>query len=286
MVSPRSLKVPAPSWCQQIDTLFLDLDGCLWFGAVLAPGARETVARLREAGKKVAFISNVSSATRSDIAEKLTALGIPATPADVQVPLELLPQHEYLSGAGNATRGGARGGTAAMDTKVFALCSTRIREALVHLGVVVTDEPTGAEVVLVGRDPEMTYGDLAIAAHALCAGAKLLALNVDSRVPVENGIVVPGTGAIVAALVETTGVAVEVVGKPSPFFFEAALRGFRADRDRTVMVGDTLDTDIAGGRQAGLRTVLVGGGHYSKLPRPPRPDLSVPLIADLLPYFA
>jgi HAD superfamily hydrolase (TIGR01450 family) len=259
-----------PCWCETIDTLFLDLDGCVWFGNRLAEGARETVACLRERGKRILFITNVSGATRSDTSAKLEALGIPATADDVQAPIELLPDHEYL---------------ADKDVMVLALCSARVREAMEGLGINVTDDPERAAVVVVGRDPLMTYSQLAAATHALCSGARLLALNLDSRVPFEGGIIAPGAGAIVAALREATGAPVESVGKPSRFFFERALRTFGADPASTVMVGDTLDSDILGGRGVGMRTVLVGGSAYSRLGRPPTPDLELPSIADLPRYF-
>lgn len=259
-----------PDWCRRIETLFLDLDGCVWFGGVLAEGASEAIARLRERGKRILFVTNVSNATRRGIAAKLSALGVPATGDDVQAPLELLPQHDYLSGE---------------DVTVFALCAAGVSDAIRELGIAVTEEPASADVVVVGRNPKMTYQDLAAATQALCSGARMLALNVDSRVPMEGGVIVPGTGAIVAALHEATGVEAEVIGKPSRFFFDSALRHFGADGGSTVMVGDTLDSDILGGQRAGLRTVLVGGSHYSRLALPPVPDLDIPRFALLTDYF-
>lgn len=259
-----------PQWCEGVQTLFLDLDGCVWFGKELADGASETIARLRAAGKRVAFVTNVSNATRSRIAAKLSALGVPALPEDVHAPIELLPQHEYL----------AQG-----SAKVFPLCARSVRESLRELGIEVTDVPELADVVLVGRDTSMTYSDLAAAVQAIDAGARVVALNIDSRVPVDGGKVVPGSGAIVAALREATGADVALIGKPSPFFFETALRAFAAERESTVMVGDTLDSDILGGLQAGLRTVHVGGSRYSRLTPPPVADLEVPSIASLITLF-
>lgn len=259
-----------PDWCRRIETLFLDLDGCVWFGDTLADGAGEAIARLRERGKRIVFVTNVSSATRHGIAAKLSGLGVPATPEDVQAPLELLPQHEYLAGK---------------SATVFALCAAGVSEAIRDLGITVTREPARADVVVVGRDPDMTYEGLSAATQAICAGALMLALNVDSRVPMEGGVIVPGTGAIIAALREATGSEAAVIGKPSMFFFESALRNFGADRRSTVMVGDTLDSDILGGQRAGLRTVLVGGGNYTRLAQPPVPDLDIARFGQLTAFF-
>ncbi|MEX2536229.1 MAG: HAD-IIA family hydrolase [Trueperaceae bacterium] len=270
MIRADENEVAVPAWCQRIETLFLDLDGCVWFGDRLAEGAREAVALLRERGKQVVFITNVSSATRHGIAGKLTELGIPASPDDVQVPLELLPRHEFLKDS---------------EARVFPLCAARVRAAIEEFGIPVTDEPARADVVVVGRDTEMTYDDLAAATQALYRGARLLALNMDSRVPMEDGVIVPGTGAIVAALREATGVQVELIGKPSRFFFDTALDTFGARRASTVMVGDTLDSDIVGGQVAGLKTVLVGGSRYTTLSEPPTPDLELARIASLPRYF-
>lgn len=259
-----------PEWCHRTEALFLDLDGCVWFGGELAAGARETVTQLRERGKRVVFVTNVSSATRKGVAAKLAGLGISATADDVQVPIELLAQHEYLAGK---------------SATVFPLCAAGVSEAISEQGIAVTTDPARADVVLVGRDPALNYDGLVAATQAILSGARMLALNVDSRVPMENGVIVPGAGAIVAALREATGAEAALVGKPSRFFFDAALRAFGAHRDSTVMVGDTLDSDILGGQRAGLKTVLVGSSRYSRLPAPPQPDLHIAQFAQLTHYF-
>src|SRR5699024_5470654 len=93
--------------------------------------------------------------------------------------------------------------------------------------------------------------------------------------------VLPGAGAIVAALTAAAGIEAHVVGKPSPHFFETAVRRFGASADRAVMVGDTLDSDIAGGVGAGMRTVHVGGNVMSLDVPPPRPDFAIERVAEL-----
>ena len=92
---------------------------------------------------------------------------------------------------------------------------------------------------------------------------------------------VPGNGAIAAALSAASGVVAESVGKPAAFFFDAALERFGFERRSTVMVGDTLDSDIAGGAASGLVTVQVGGSRFSALDPAPRPDHSLDALADL-----
>lgn len=253
-----------------IDTVFLDLDGCVWFGSQLAQGARETITWLRANGKRVFFLTNVSSATRQGMATKLSELGIPTRAEEVLVPLELLPAHPYFEQGQPA---------------VYALCAADVRQVMQELGFTVTTNPEEAEVVVVGRDPDMTYHDLAAATQAIYTGAKLLALNLDARVPMKNGVIIPGNGAIVAALREATGAPVEAIGKPSVFFFETALATFGALPERTVMVGDTLDSDILGGLRAGLTTVHVGGSTYSTQVPPPEPDLRLEGLHQLIGVF-
>jgi 4-nitrophenyl phosphatase len=105
------------------------------------------------------------------------------------------------------------------------------------------------------------------AVRALDRGARLVAVNVDPRVPADNGAL-PGAGAVVAALCAATGVKPDVVGKPSPFFFRAALRTFEIAPGETAMVGDSVRADVAGGKAAGLVTVLVGRPDRCLRPRP------------------
>lgn len=183
---------------------------------------------------------------------------------------QLLPHHPYFL---------------AGRPRVYPFCATKVKDVMRALAFDLTSNPNEAEVVVVGRDPEMTYADLAAATQALYHGAKLLALNLDARVPVDGGILLPGNGAIVAALREATGTDVEAIGKPAPFFFTSALETFGAVPERTAMVGDTLDSDILGGIQAGLRTIHVGGNDYTTQPTAPKPDLrldSLHQLVDLL----
>lgn len=257
-------QIQAPTWnLVAAETFFFDLDGCIWFSDELAPGAADLVAGLRQAGRRVCFVSNITGTTAALVADKLTGMGIPAVEADVQTPFSILPQHPLVRERSPA----------------FVLGNDVIRAAITDAGIAITDEPEQAQLVIVSRDTALTYTDLANASEALYGGAALLALNLDSRVPIRAGVYVPGNGAIVAALTTATGVQAEAIGKPAKFFFEQALLRFDAQRSSTVMIGDNLDSDIAGGEAAGLVTVQVGGDTFSLLDNPPVPAFSV---ADLL----
>jgi HAD superfamily hydrolase (TIGR01450 family) len=257
-------QIQAPTWnLVAAETFFFDLDGCIWFGDELAPGAAELVAGLRQAGRRVCFVTNITGTTAALVAEKLSSMGIPAAEADVQTPFSILPLHRLVSERSPA----------------FVLGNDIIRAAILDAGIAITDDPAQAQLVIVSRDTALDYTDLAEASQALYGGAALLALNLDARVPIRSGVYMPGNGAIVAALTTATGVQAEAIGKPARFFFEQALLRFGAQRSSTVMIGDNLDSDIAGGTAAGLVTVQVGGDTFSQLENPPVPSFKV---ADLL----
>jgi len=247
-----------------VRSLLLDLDGCVWFGNELADGAAEFVAGARAAGLKVGFLTNTSSGTSAGLAAKLTQLGIPTTEEAVLMPIDALARHPLMQ-----------------DKPVtFVLGRPDVFEAVAAITPVTTD-PASARLLVISRDPEMTYDELAAAGQVLVQGGDFLALNLDGRVPVTGGRIVPGTGAIAAALTATSGVAPHSVGKPAPFYFEVALERFGMERASTVMVGDNLDSDIAGGNAASLRTVHVGGSSFTTRTPAPEPTLSVSDLREL-----
>jgi 4-nitrophenyl phosphatase len=251
-----------------VETVFLDLDGCVWFGSQLADGAIDLVAGLRASGRRVGFLTNTSNHGTAHVTGKLQRLGVEARVEDVIMPVDSLAEHPRLR----------------RRPSVWFFGPTEVRS---HVAAVaeIADDPDEAELVVLGRDTSLTYGDLTDALSVLVRGGGLLAFNVDPRVPVEGGRMLPGTGAIAAALSYASGVQPEIVGKPSRLFFETALRRFGASAERSAIVGDTLDSDIAGGARAGLRTVLVGAGSPSRLDPPPTPDHHVATLRDVWALF-
>lgn len=252
-----------------VRSLLLDLDGCVWFGERLAPGAAELIEDLRDGGLGVGFLTNISSGDAAVIADKLTRLGIPATRADVMMPIDALASHPRMRSRPIA----------------YVLGRDEVADAVRSLTDVSSD-PDKADIVVLARDPDLTYAQLAEALHVLHRGGALLALNLDARVPVDGGRILPGNGAIAAALTAASGVDADLIGKPSARFFHAALERFGFDGATTLMVGDTLDSDIAGGVSAGLRTVLVGGSHFSGRQPMPVADFEVASLADLRALLA
>jgi len=225
---------------ERYDCILFDLDGVLYRGGEGVPGAPETLARLRAAGVRVAFLTNNSSRTPEQVAAKLAGLGIAAAASEVVT--SALATADLL-----ASRGG---GTA------FVIGGEGTRRALADAGIRILDgEPDRADLVVVGIDEGLTYASLRRACLLVRAGARLVATNVDPTFPAEGGALWPGAGALVAAISTATDVEPEVVGKPFAPLFEAARA--RAGGGTPLVVGDRLDTDIAGAAALGWDSMLV-----------------------------
>jgi HAD superfamily hydrolase (TIGR01450 family) len=240
-----------------------DLDGCVWQGDVLNPGAGETLTALHRAGRGVAFLTNNSRATGSDIRAKLHRLGLTWV-EHALTPLEILGQVV-------AERFG--------PSRVLVIGAPELAAVVAGAGheVIAVADFRKATVVAVGNDFDLSYERLGAAARAVAAGAPLVTPNIDPRLPIENGDFMPGCGAIVAAVSAAGGAQPIVVGKPEPPLFRIALARLGLTANQAAMVGDSVESDVAGGRRAGMRTVLYApdGG------RPGAADVIVRSFAEL-----
>jgi 4-nitrophenyl phosphatase len=243
-----------------------DLDGCIWAGPVLLPGAAELVAALRGAGHPVLFVTNSSRELAPAIAEKLTRLGIPTPPADV------LPALGLLGVAIHRLIGAAR---------VLAVGTDRMREVLEGAGhtVVPLDDWQQATAVAVGYDPSFDFARLRAASRAVANGATFFSVNLDPRLPVGPDAFDPGCGALAEAVAAAGGARPVVIGKPDRPLFELAIERMGCRPAEAAMVGDSLETDVAGGRAAGMFTIwLDPDGHGSG---EPHADLVVRSLIEL-----
>ena len=221
-----------------------DLDGCVWTGDMLMPGAAEVLALLRSQGRALTFLTNNSRARAATMRAKLERLGVQAATQDVLTPLEILG--EVLDKhVGPASR-------------VLAIGGPELEAAAADGGhsLVPMDRYREAQAVIVGNDFDFSYGRLTAASRAVAGGAAFLTPNLDPRLPVEGDDFLPGCGAIVEAVAAAAGVRPLVVGKPEPPLFELALARMGLSVEDAAMVGDSVDSDIRGARRVGLTAVL------------------------------
>ncbi|PRY33696.1 HAD-IIA family hydrolase [Umezawaea tangerina] len=223
------------------DALLLDLDGTVYRGKEPVPGAAEAVAAARALGVGIRFVTNNASRAPQDVADHLAEIGFEAVLDEVstsaQAAAAMLGEH--------LTAG----------TKVLVLGTDALAEEVSRAGFVPVREASDDVVAVVqGLSQDLGWRELAEACVALRRGALWVACNVDVTLPTERGLL-PGCGALVAALKAATDREPMVAGKPAAPLLEQAAKSLGAERP--LVVGDRLDTDIAGAVNAGMDSLLV-----------------------------
>jgi NagD protein len=244
----------------------IDMDGVIYRGHQIIPGAARFVRGLRDADVPFLFLTNNSQRTRRDVATKLCRMGI-----------EVEERHVFTCAMATA-RYLARQrphGTA------YVIGEGGLLTALHNNGYSVVDRDP--DFVVVGEGRTLNYETLEAALGMIRGGARLIATNLDPNCPTPTGMR-PGCGAIAALLEAASGVKAFSVGKPSPLMMRGARKELGLSAEETVVIGDTMETDIVGGVQLGYRTVLVltGSTKLSDLSRYAyQPDLVFDSIADV-----
>lgn len=265
----------------ELDGFIFDLDGTLYVGDSLLPGAAVTVAELRRQGKGVLFVTNKPVDSRPTYAAKLTKLGISATVDDVItsafVLAHYLAHHEP-------------------DLRYYVLGEPNFLNELRSHGLHVVDElhdqsemgmirPDGIDAVVVAMDRTLDYRKINTAYQALRRGARYFATNGDNTCPMPGGDV-PDAGATMAAFLQITGRTPELIaGKPSPVILQVALERLGLAADRCIMSGDRLETDMRMGHDAGMATALVLTGVTPRAlaeEATPRPTFILENIGELI----
>ncbi|GAA1942998.1 HAD-IIA family hydrolase [Amycolatopsis minnesotensis] len=223
------------------DGLLFDLDGTVYHGTRVIPGAPEAVRAARDAGTPVRFVTNNASKAAEDVARHLAGIGVSAEPAEVSTSAQAAAKV-----LGERLAPGSRVlvvGTGSLADEVTAAGLTPVREA-------------GDDVVAVvqGHSPDTGWRNLAEASVAIRAGALWVACNVDVTLPTERGLL-PGNGSLVGALRAATGAEPVVAGKPASPLLDAAAESCGARRP--LVIGDRLDTDIAGAVTAEMTSLCV-----------------------------
>jgi 4-nitrophenyl phosphatase len=227
-----------------IAAVISDMDGVLWRGDVPLPGLSEFFDLLRTRGRRFVLATNNSAKSPADYVAKLGHMGVP----DIR--------EEQIITSGTATVSYMQTHYSA-GTRVYVLGGDGLRKILTEAGFTVSDD--GADVVMVGFAPQLTYERLKKASLLIRAGADFIGTNPDPSIPTPEGLA-PGAGSIIAAVRTATDCEPLIIGKPHPPMFEAALRFLGTRADETLMIGDRLTTDIEGAQRVGLRTALVLSG--------------------------
>ncbi|MBC7109189.1 MAG: HAD-IIA family hydrolase [Methanomassiliicoccales archaeon] len=253
----------------KIQGYLIDLDGTVYRGEQLIPGAERALGELYARGRKILFISNKPLYSRKDYAKKLSRLGILAKESDVLNSSFVLAR--YLA-------------KEAPGAKVFAIGEPPLLKELRRAGLRLTEDPRKIEYVVAAFDRTFDYRKLNIAFQALTRGARFYATNPDRTCPVEDGEI-PDAAAVIAALEATTGRKVEkVFGKPSHYMIQTALEILGLPPEKCAMVGDRLETDIRMAKENGLTAILVltGVTRPEDLKSSPfQPDYVLPSLAEL-----
>ena len=247
--------------------ILLDVDGVLHVSGEPIVGGAEAVGRLRQAGHRIRFVTNNTTQARAQLADELRAIGIELSDDELQT----------------TPRAAAR---VLKGRRVLAMTMAAILDDLE--GVEVVGEEADA-VLLGGADetPEtnrvFSYMNLARAFAELDAGAELYCLHRNRWWQTSRGPLLDA-GAFVAGLEYAAGVQATLLGKPSPSYFAAALEALDADPEMAWMVGDDVESDVAGAKGVGMRAVLVRTGKFRpdevEIARA-QPDGIVSSIADL-----
>lgn len=233
----------------------LDLDGVVWLSETVIPGVPEAVARLRDAGETVLFLTNNSSRRVDDIVEKFEGMGMDVDPEEIVT--------------------SAQAAAAMLEPGSIALvCAGEgVREALAARGVKAVDEGP-ADAVVVGFHKEFDYDRLNAAYQAIRGGARLIGTNDDVTYPTPDGPI-PGGGALLAAVAAAAGVDADVAGKPYQPMADAVRARIGAEADNGILVGDRPDTDGLMAQRLGFRFALVFTGVTGPddMPVEPEPDI-------------
>jgi 4-nitrophenyl phosphatase len=242
----RELEPPMPS-LSFIKHLIIDMDGVLYLGNQPMPGLCEFFAFLRERSISFILATNNSTRTPQEYVNKLAGMGVTVFEEEILVSGQATARflaREYPRG-----------------TKIHVFGMPALKTALSTEGFILADEDV--QLVVASMDREITYEKLKRASLLIRNGARFIATNLDPTNPSEEGLL-PGTGSMIVALEAASGVKAQAIGKPEPIMYDLAIDQMGADREKTAVIGDRVDTDILGGKKANLTTICVLSGSSDK----------------------
>lgn len=227
--------------------LIIDMDGVLYLGDQPMRGLREFFAFLRERNIRFILATNNSTRTPQAYVEKLAGMGVTVSPEEILVSGQATARflaREYAPG-----------------TRVHVFGMPSLKEAITEEGFVLADQDV--QLVVASMDRDVTYEKLKRATLLIRGGARFIATNLDPTNPSEEGLL-PGTGSMIAALETASGTRAQAIGKPQPTMYQLAMEQMGASPQTTAAIGDRVDTDILGGKKAGLTTICVLSGSSSR----------------------
>lgn len=219
-----------------------DMDGVLYHGNILLPGAKEFIEWLKKEGKEYLFLTNNSGLTPRELQQKLERLG-----------LEVSEEHFYTSALATARFLAKQ----APKCSVYALGEAGLLNALYDVGITMND--VDPDYVVVGESRSYSLETLTKATNLVLGGAKLVGANSDVSGPIEKGIA-PACKALTAPIEMATGKKAYFCGKPNPLMMRTGLDILGCHSREAVMIGDRMDTDVISGLESGMDTVLVLSG--------------------------
>ena len=227
----------------QLKGLVIDMDGVLWQGDTPLPGLHEFFDTLRRRQIKFVLATNNNTQTPEGFVQKAGKLGVEVLPE--QVVTAAVATVNYLQS--NYPAG----------SRIYVVGEAALKGMISGAGFTVAD--SNVQAVVATMDRQLTYEMLKRATLLIRAGADFIGPNPDTSYPTADGLV-PGGGAIVAAIAAATDCQPLIIGKPESWMFRIALQRMQLRPDETASLGDRLATDIAGGQRLGLKTILVLSG--------------------------
>jgi 4-nitrophenyl phosphatase len=235
--------------------VIFDLDGVVYRGRQVVPGAADLIAALRQQGMLIRFATNASMSTRASYVTRLTGMGI-ATQLD-EIVTSTWATIDYLRvNLPEVRRVLAVGGAGMLEELRAAGYDATAAADAVEAGYDGGPLSASYDVVMAGLDQAFDYRRLAAATTAIRSGARFIATNADLRYPTPAGFL-PGAGTIIAALRAASGVEPLIIGKPEPGMFRAILQRADIEPDAALAIGDNPDADIVAAHRAGIRSILV-----------------------------
>jgi 4-nitrophenyl phosphatase len=238
--------------------LLVDLDGVVYHGDRVIPGAPPFFKFLRERSIPFLLTTNNSTLLPSQYVEKVARMGIEVAESEVLASADATAAYLHQQAPNGA--------------RVYVIGESGLKSAIEAVGLTLAQ--SDAQYVVVGLDRDLTYQKLTTAVRLLRAGAVFIGPNPDTTLPTDDGII-PGAGSFQALLTAATGVKPLIIGKPEPTMLVLGSERLGLTPAETAIIGDRLDTDIVGGYRAGLQTLLVLTGVSTREEADaadPRPD--------------